>query len=126
LAPRTPSNVELRHNDKDYNIQVQVLGTEETWQTPSLLLAKVKASQGRAIFSQVHLEIDPDEFENDEDKYRSLLSSNEARLEILKDILSNHLDLVCDESFGKVQYSPGYFLGRYDVSRRRGLIELSC
>ncbi|RZC40509.1 biotin--protein ligase, partial [Asbolus verrucosus] len=114
LAPRTPSNVELRHNDRDYNIQVQVLGTEETWQTPSLLLAKVKLSQGRAVFSQVHLEIDPDEYENDEDKYRSLLSSNEARLEILKDILSNHLDMVCDENFGNVDYSPGYFLGRYD------------
>ncbi|XP_015836200.1 biotin--protein ligase isoform X2 [Tribolium castaneum] len=114
-APRTPSNVELRHNEKDYNIQVQVLGTEETWHTPSLLLAKVKNSQGRAVFSQVHLEIDPDVYENDEDKYRELLSSNEARLEILKDIISNHLDLVCDESLGTVEYSQGYFLGRYDA-----------
>lgn len=34
-------------------MQVQVLGTEETWQTPSLLLATVKGGDGRAIFSQV-------------------------------------------------------------------------
>ncbi|XP_044261348.1 biotin--protein ligase [Tribolium madens] len=115
LAPRTPSNVEMRHNEKDYNIQVQVLGTEETWHTPSLLLAKVKNSQGRAVFSQVHLEIDPDVYENDEEKFQSLLSSNEARLEILKDILSSHLDLTCDDSFGTIEYSQGYFLGCYDA-----------
>lgn len=53
VAPRTPSVVEIEHNGKSHTIQVQVLGTEETWQTPSLLLASVKSSSGRAIFSQV-------------------------------------------------------------------------
>lgn len=53
VAPRTPSVVELCHNGKDYIIQVQVLGTEETWETPSLLLATVKGTVGRAVFSQV-------------------------------------------------------------------------
>lgn len=55
IAPRTPSAVELSHNGKEYIIQVQVLGTEETWQTPSLLLATVKGFPGRAVFSQVGL-----------------------------------------------------------------------
>lgn len=55
IAPRTPSAVEIQHNGKDYTIQVQVLGTEETWQTPSLLLATVKDGEGRAIFSQASL-----------------------------------------------------------------------
>lgn len=114
---RTPSSVELRHNDKDHEIAVQVLGTEETWQTPSLLLAQVKNGQnGRAVFSQVHLEIDPEEFEDDEEKFKALQKSNGARLEILKDILSKHFHLKCDENTDKVQFGPGYFLGRYDVS----------
>lgn len=53
VAPRTPSTVEIQHNGKNYVVQVQVLGTEETWQTPSLLLASVRGSCGKAIFSQV-------------------------------------------------------------------------
>lgn len=53
VAPKTPSTVDIQHNGKTYTIQVQVLGTEETWQTPSLLLASVKGSKGRAVFSQV-------------------------------------------------------------------------
>lgn len=121
FSTRTLSNVELRHNDKNYDIQVEILGTEETWQTPSLLLAKPKTSKGRSVFSQVHLEIDPDEYENDKKKYKALLHSNEARLDILKDILSTHFDLICDENYNvnsdeSVEYSPAYFLGRYDVS----------
>lgn len=55
IAPRTPSTVEIQHGGKNYTIQVQVLGAEETWQTPSLLLATVKGSEGRAVFSQVML-----------------------------------------------------------------------
>lgn len=53
IAPRTPSIVEIQHGGNNYTIQVQVLGTEETWETPSLLLACVKNTRGRAIFSQV-------------------------------------------------------------------------
>lgn len=36
-----------------HNLQVQVLGTEETWNTPSLMLAVNPKSGGRAVFSQV-------------------------------------------------------------------------
>ena len=53
VAPRTPSAVVLQHNGRSHTVQVQVLGTEETWQSPSLLLATAAESGGRAIFSQV-------------------------------------------------------------------------
>lgn len=57
IAPRTPSVVEIQHNGKTYTVQVQVLGAEETWQTPSLLLANVKGdSGGKVVFSQVNIE----------------------------------------------------------------------
>ncbi|XP_057664831.1 biotin--protein ligase [Diorhabda carinulata] len=114
VAPRTPSAVEIQNNGKDYVIQVKVLGTEETWQTPSLLLATVKGGSGRTVFSQVHLEINPDQFEDDESKFQALKESNAARLEILKDILTNHLEIDCSGS-KNVEYTPGYFLGRHDL-----------
>ncbi|XP_018566189.1 biotin--protein ligase isoform X2 [Anoplophora glabripennis] len=114
IAPRTPSAVEIQHNGKDYTIQVQVLGTEETWQTPSLLLATVKDGEGRAIFSQVHLEIDPNEYEDDENKFAALKDSDQARMEILRDILSNHLDVDCTLA-ADIAYTPAYFLGRHDL-----------
>ncbi|KAJ8916594.1 hypothetical protein NQ315_000238 [Exocentrus adspersus] len=114
IAPRTPSAVELQHNGKEYTVQVQVLGTEETWQTPSLLLATVKGGQGRAIFSQVHLEIDPNEYEDDENKFAALKDSDQARMEILRDILSNHLEMDCATA-DDVAYTPAYFLGRHDL-----------
>lgn len=53
VAPRLPPTVEVQHNNKRYTVQVQVLGAEETWHTPSLLLASVRGTKGRAIFSQV-------------------------------------------------------------------------
>jgi len=36
-----------------HSLDVQVLGTEETWNTPSLMLAKSLQSGGKAVFSQV-------------------------------------------------------------------------
>ncbi|KAJ8939503.1 hypothetical protein NQ314_011118 [Rhamnusium bicolor] len=114
IAPRTPSTVEIQHNGKEYTIQVQVLGTEETWQTPSLLLANVKGGEGRAIFSQVHLEINPNQYEDDENKFAALKDSDQARMEILRDILSNHLEVDCT-NVSDVTYTPAYFLGRHDA-----------
>ncbi|CAG9814996.1 unnamed protein product [Phaedon cochleariae] len=114
IAPRTPSAVEIQHNGKEYIIQVQILGTEETWQTPSLLLASVKGGDGRAIFSQVHLEINPNQFEEDETKFQALKESDSARMEILKDILSNRLDIDCSTGM-EIAYTPAYFLGRHEM-----------
>ncbi|KAK9874227.1 hypothetical protein WA026_002579 [Henosepilachna vigintioctopunctata] len=115
VAPRTPSVAEIQHNGKNYILQVQVLGTEETWQTPSLLIANVKNSSGRAIFSQVHLEIDPLQYEDDESKFTALKDSNRARIEILTDILSNRLDIDCTKTLDEISYTPAYFLGRHDL-----------
>ncbi|XP_022908041.2 biotin--protein ligase [Onthophagus taurus] len=116
IAPRTPSTVEIVHNGVNYTVQVKILGTEETWQTPSLLLATIKNGAGRAIFSQVHLEVDPDQYQDDESKYEALKESNSARLDILKHILTNELGVNCDDA-GKsdVKYTEGYFLGRHDM-----------
>ncbi|KAF2904465.1 hypothetical protein ILUMI_01705 [Ignelater luminosus] len=116
VAPRTPSVVEIQHGGKKYTIQVQVLGAEETWHTPSLLLASVKNSKGTAIFSQVHLEIDPTQYQDDESKYRALKESNQARLEILKHILSQHLAMDCTVIIN-TEYGPGYFLGMHDLKQ---------
>ncbi|KAL1501975.1 hypothetical protein ABEB36_007193 [Hypothenemus hampei] len=115
IAPKTPSTVEIQHSGQNYTIKVQVLGAEETWQTPSLLLATVKGSEGRAVFSQVHLEIDPSEYVEDENKFEALKGSNQARLDIFKDLLSNQLELDCENPSEFPNYTPAYFLGRHDL-----------
>lgn len=64
----------------------------------------------------MHLEIDPNEYEDDEDKFAALKESNNARLEILRHILSERLGMDCQNVSGEAQMTPGYFLGRHDVS----------
>lgn len=102
----------------DHSIHVQVLGTEETWNTPSLMLASNLNSGGKAVFSQVHLEADPAQFESDEQKFTVLKQSDKARLEILSDILKSYLGLIVDKTdkkFNQVLYSNAFFLGRHEV-----------
>ena len=49
-----PRSIELKDLKGDmHHLDVKVLGTEETWNTPSLLLANNKKSGGTAVFSQV-------------------------------------------------------------------------
>lgn len=36
-------------------------------------------------------------------------------MEILRDILSNRLDIDCSRTSVQIAYTPGYFLGRHDV-----------
>nr|XP_036675166.1 biotin--protein ligase isoform X4 [Drosophila suzukii] len=104
-----------------HSLDVQVLGTEETWNTPSLMLAKSLQSGGKAVFSQVHLEMNPSEFESDEIKY-SILKQNECtRLEIFADLLGKYLDVQVqggvgvDQSHPGVVYQHAYFLGRHET-----------
>lgn len=66
------------------------------------------------LIFQVHLEINPNQYEDDEKKFEALKDSDPARLEILKDLLSNHLELDCTNS-ESLSYTPGYFLGRHEV-----------
>ncbi|XP_055701269.1 biotin--protein ligase isoform X2 [Phlebotomus papatasi] len=113
-----PSVEVLDESGASHSVDVQVLGTEETWQTPSLVLAHNSANGGKAVFSQVHLEADPLQFENDENKFRVLKQSNAARLEILMDLLGSHLNVVVKrlEAMQKaVKFTNGFFLGRHEA-----------
>lgn len=98
---------------------VKVLGTEETWHNPSILLATLASSGGKVVFSQIHLEVDPTQYEYEEDKFKALKESNAARLEIISDLLSTHLEMETISHTAKtdVIYTPAYFLGRYEVRR---------
>ncbi|EDV47891.1 biotin--protein ligase isoform X2 [Drosophila erecta] len=104
-----------------HHLDVQVLGTEETWNTPSLMLAKSLQSGGKAVFSQVHLEMNPSEFESDETKYSILKQSERTRLEIFADLLGKYLDVQVRRGEGVDQPQPGvvykhaYFLGRHEA-----------
>ncbi|XP_068082947.1 biotin--protein ligase [Anabrus simplex] len=115
--PKPPSSVEVVDVDnKSHTLQVQVLGAEETWHTPSLLLATVGASGGRVVFSQVHLEMDPTQYEGEESKFTALQQSEQARQEILQDLLSQHLGLECNNTSSQLpDYTPAYFLGRHEL-----------
>lgn len=105
----------LDGDDKPHTLQVQVLGAEETWHTPSLLLAVVSGGHGKVVFSQVHLEVDPIQYEDEESKFTALKESDTARLEIIQDLLSTHLGMQCTTSQKIPTYTPGYFLGRHEV-----------
>lgn len=135
--------VELRDKQNViHNLQVQILGTEETWNTPSLLLATDPMNGGKAVFSQVssleynvvlwtviefdkyskvHLETNPNSYEQDEVKYGVLMQYEQARLEILMDLLRTYLDIKVKDlpkngkDIGQV-YANGYFLGDHKVS----------
>ncbi|CAO1422133.1 unnamed protein product [Diamesa hyperborea] len=119
-----PSSVELKDQyGISHNIRVQTLGTEETWKTPSLLLVYTDGG-GKIVFSQVHLEVDPSLYENDETKYQILKKNDGLRLEILTDVLSSHLGIVVSQQKNdKVQqFTNGYFLGRHELKNE--LLEL--
>ena len=115
-APQPPSSVQVVDGDKTHTLHVQVLGTEETWHTPSLLLATVAGTGGKVVFSQVHLEVDPTQYEEEESKFVALQESDSARLEIIRDLLSSQLGLECSTGQAAPQYSPAYFLGRHEAS----------
>ncbi|XP_023297567.2 biotin--protein ligase isoform X3 [Lucilia cuprina] len=118
-----PRSIELKDlKGVMHQLDVKVLGTEETWNTPSLLLASNKKSGGTAVFSQVHLEINPTEFETDESKYSILKQNDNIRHEIFADLLKNHLTLsvqgktTTENGAGpKLIFKNAYFLGRHEA-----------
>ncbi|XP_048504757.1 biotin--protein ligase isoform X2 [Athalia rosae] len=116
-APLTPASANVRDKaGKTHTFHVRVLGTEETWHTPSLLLANLPATGGKAVFSQIHLEVDPSQYEFEESKFSALKQSDSARLEIFSDLLSTHLGMdVSSEPRVVPAYSPGFFLGRHEL-----------
>ncbi|XP_049884797.1 biotin--protein ligase [Pectinophora gossypiella] len=93
-----------------HELDIQVLASEETWNTPSLLQATDLTNSGIAIFSQIHLEADPSDYLGDEG-----VKSNEARLEIMHKILGEILGLHVKEpkECAAVDYTRGFFLGNH-------------
>lgn len=66
---------------------------------------------------QVHLEADPNLFEDDEAKYAVLKESNQARLDILTNLLTT-LEVDAKTAPQKpldIAYVPAFFLGRHEV-----------
>ncbi|XP_017848457.1 biotin--protein ligase isoform X1 [Drosophila busckii] len=118
-----PRSMEMKdligHNHK---LDVQVLGSEETWNTPSIVLANSLQSGGKAIFSQVHLETSPSEFEFDEVKCSILKQNERTRLEIFAHLLRKYLDVDVQSTQTAAGAAPGagivykqaYFLGRHE------------
>ncbi|XP_068157492.1 biotin--protein ligase isoform X2 [Drosophila tropicalis] len=110
---RKPSTELKDLSGYEHRLDVQVLGFEETWNTPSLLLANSLQSGGTAVFSQVHLETNPIEFESDELKFEILKQSDRTRLEIFADILQKHLDVQVAKAVSELDIKSGNQLRNY-------------
>ncbi|KOC60318.1 Biotin--protein ligase [Habropoda laboriosa] len=117
VSPPTSVNVkDKKGNSHLFNLKV--LGTEETWHTPSILLATLSESGGKVVFSQIHLEVDPMQYELEESKFNALKESNATRLEIFNDLLKLHLGVKLRSTSGKIppmNYTPAFFLGRHEL-----------
>uniref|UniRef100_A0A182K7Q6 BPL/LPL catalytic domain-containing protein n=1 Tax=Anopheles christyi TaxID=43041 RepID=A0A182K7Q6_9DIPT len=106
---------------KPHSLAVEILAQEETWNTPSILEAQNRKTGGRAIFSQIHLELDPSLFQSNIDGAdNSLQSSNQLRYEILSDLLGSRIGLKIKEKSGKadeksIAYTNAYFLGKHEA-----------
>ncbi|KAM3961203.1 LOW QUALITY PROTEIN: holocarboxylase synthetase-like protein [Aphomia sociella] len=104
-----------------HELDIQVLASEETWRTPSLLQATDLTNNGIAIFSQIHLEADPSDYLGEEG-----IKSNEARLEIIHKIIGDILGLhvVNPQEIAPVEYTRGFFLGNH--VHKLSLVEKWC
>ncbi|XP_049536009.1 biotin--protein ligase isoform X1 [Anopheles darlingi] len=105
---------------KLHSLTVEILAQEETWNTPSILEAHNRKTGGRAIFSQIHLELDPSLFQTSIDTAdNALQNSNQLRYEILSDLLGGRIGLklreahACKES--DIVYKNAYFLGKHEA-----------
>ncbi|XP_050068411.1 biotin--protein ligase isoform X2 [Anopheles maculipalpis] len=105
---------------KPHSLAVEILAQEETWNTPSILEAHNRKTGGRAIFSQIHLELDPSLFQSNIDAAdNSLQNSNQLRYEILSDLLGSRFGLKLREKSGgsdeTIVYKNSYFLGKHEA-----------
>ncbi|KAH0951438.1 hypothetical protein HN011_009394 [Eciton burchellii] len=118
LNPPTSTSVKDKRG-RSHSFDVKVLGTEETWHNPSILLATLASSGGKVVFSQIHLEVDPTQYEYEEDKFNALKESNAVRLEIISDLLSTHLGMeTMQDAEELVQYTSAYFLGKFETKMK--------
>uniref|UniRef100_A0A182PH07 LIM zinc-binding domain-containing protein n=1 Tax=Anopheles epiroticus TaxID=199890 RepID=A0A182PH07_9DIPT len=104
---------------KPHSLAVEILAQEETWNTPSILEAHNRKTGGRAIFSQIHLELDPSQFQSNIDGAdNSLQNSNQLRYEILSDLLGSRIGLKLREKGSgetSIVYKNAYFLGKHEA-----------
>ncbi|XP_003492639.1 biotin--protein ligase isoform X1 [Bombus impatiens] len=114
--PATVSVKDKKGNSHSFDLKV--LGTEETWHTPSILLATLLGSGGKLVFSQIHLEVDPMQYELEESKFNALKESNATRLEIFNDLLKTHLEIEVRSTAkltAHITYTSAFFLGRHEL-----------
>ncbi|RVE44405.1 hypothetical protein evm_010935 [Chilo suppressalis] len=104
-----------------HELDIQVLASEETWRTPSLLQATDLTNNGIAIFSQIHLEVDPSDYLGEEG-----VKSNEARLGIIHKIIGDTLGLHVKDpkEVSHIEYTRGFFLGNH--VQKLSLMEQWC
>uniref|UniRef100_A0A2M4AKI4 Putative biotin holocarboxylase synthetase/biotin-protein ligase n=1 Tax=Anopheles triannulatus TaxID=58253 RepID=A0A2M4AKI4_9DIPT len=105
---------------KLHSLTVEILAQEETWNTPSILEAHNRKTGGRAIFSQIHLELDPSLFQTSIDTAdNALQNSNQLRYEILSDLLGGRIGLKLREAHtskeSDIAYKNAYFLGKHEA-----------
>uniref|UniRef100_A0AAG5CRV5 BPL/LPL catalytic domain-containing protein n=1 Tax=Anopheles atroparvus TaxID=41427 RepID=A0AAG5CRV5_ANOAO len=106
---------------KQHTLTVEILAQEETWNTPSILEAHNRNTGGRAIFSQIHLELDPSQFQTSiETADNSLQNSNQLRYEILSDLLGGRIGLKVraktnDQGQEAITYKNAFFLGKHEA-----------
>uniref|UniRef100_A0A069DXC6 Putative biotin--protein ligase n=1 Tax=Panstrongylus megistus TaxID=65343 RepID=A0A069DXC6_9HEMI len=113
-----PESVEIKDlQGQMHKLKIDILGAEETWQTPSLLLVSLINSTSKIVFSQVHLEVAPSQYESDDKKRQALEKSDKARLEILCDVLGSHLGLQCSIKQSPITFVNAYFLGNHEAKQ---------
>ncbi|XP_029679333.1 biotin--protein ligase [Formica exsecta] len=114
LLPKVPQSTSVTDDDGNSHLfDVKILGEEETWQTPSILVATLVSSGGKIVFSQIHLEADPAEYEDKEDLFEALKESNAVRLEIISDLLSTHLEMEINRGTEvPIVYTPAYLVSQ--------------
>ncbi|XP_068212277.1 serine-rich adhesin for platelets-like isoform X1 [Palaemon carinicauda] len=113
-----PTHVEITDEwGGRHRLNLTILATDDTWGAPSLLSAKLQGNKGKAVFSQVHLERDPRECFGASEVSAKLSSSNEARLEILKDLLSTELSMDTTQTNVASLYTAAYALGRHELKQ---------
>ncbi|XP_068212281.1 microtubule-associated protein futsch-like [Palaemon carinicauda] len=113
-----PTHVEITDEwGGRHRLNLTILATDDTWGAPSLLSAKLQGNKGKAVFSQVHLERDPRECFGASELSAKLSSSNEARLEILKDLLSTELSMDTTQTNVASLYTAAYALGRHELKQ---------
>ncbi|XP_064083580.1 uncharacterized protein LOC135199452 isoform X2 [Macrobrachium nipponense] len=113
-----PTHVEITDEwGGRHRLNLTILATDDTWGAPSLLSAKLQGNKGKAVFSQVHLERDPRECFGASEVSAKLSSSNEARLEILRDLLSTELNMDTTQTNAASLFTAAYALGRHELKQ---------